>query len=176
MQWLNLPNGLCLVRLLLAPWIAVRIMATDFRTALWLLGIAGLTDALDGFLARRFNWSTRVGLFLDPIADKFLMSATYLALGGAGALPWWLVALVFGRDLLLLAVSGLLLLLTRHKSFPPSVWGKISTVLQILTGLWALMAWVPDAMIYATAAFTAWSGLHYLARGVRFLSAENAQP
>jgi cardiolipin synthase (CMP-forming) len=169
MQWLNIPNALGVLRLVLAPWIAMRILAADFSTALWLLGIAGLTDALDGFLARRYNWATRLGLFLDPIADKVLMSATYLALGAAGALPWWLVGLVFGRDFILLAVSGLLMLFTARKSFPPSIWGKLSTILQIVTGLWALIVWVPDPVIWATGALTAWSGLDYIARGANEL-------
>ncbi len=167
--WLNIPNALAVLRLVLTPFVVLRILAVDFETALWLLALAGLTDALDGFLARRFNWQTRVGLFLDPIADKTLLGATYLALGAAGALPWWLVGLVFGRDLLLLGLTGVLMLFAGERSFPPSIWGKGSTALQIVTGLWALIAWVPELLLGITAAATAWSGLHYIWRGARAL-------
>ena len=149
----------------MAPLIAQRILALDFRFGLWLLALAGVSDALDGYLARRFQWTTRSGLILDPVADKTLLAATYLALGAADALPWWLVILVLGRDLVLLAAAGVMLFFTRLKVFPPSVWGKISTVFQIATGLWALLEWVPELMIVLTAAVTAWSGLHYLIRG-----------
>lgn len=162
MRWLNIPNGLCVFRLALTPFIVLRILAIDFRGALWLLAIAGVTDALDGFLARKFNWTTRVGLVLDPIADKVLLGSTYLALGAADALPWWLVILVFGRDLLLLAGTALLMLITDRRNFPPSIWGKLSTALQILTGIWALITWVPDLLLGLTGFATAWSGIHYI--------------
>jgi cardiolipin synthase len=140
-RWLNIPNTLCAVRLALTPFIVSRILAIDFDTALWLLAAAGITDALDGFLARRFNWTTRVGLVLDPIADKVLLASAYLALGAADALPHWLVILVFGRDLLLLTGTGLVMLLSQRRSFQPSILGKVSTVFQILTAIWALVAW-----------------------------------
>jgi cardiolipin synthase len=169
-RWLNIPNALCAVRLALTPFIVLRILAIDFEAALWLLAVAGITDALDGFLARRFNWTTRVGLVLDPIADKFLLGSTYLALGAVDALPWWLVALVFGRDLLLLAGTALLMLMTDRRNFPPSIWGKLSTVLQIVTGIWALIAWVPDLLLGLTALATALSGILYISSGARELS------
>lgn len=167
MRWLNIPNTLCAVRLVLTPFIVWRILSIDFNSALWLLAIAGITDALDGFLARKFNWTTRVGLILDPIADKILLASTYLALGAADALPWWLIMLVFGRDLLLLAGTGLVMLLTERRSFPPSIWGKVSTIFQILTAIWALIAWVPDLLLGLTALVTAWSGVHYIVTGAR---------
>jgi cardiolipin synthase len=166
-SWLNIPNALSVVRLALTPVIVLRILAIDFRAALWLLAIAGLTDALDGFVARKFALTTRIGLILDPIADKVLLTSTYIALGVADALPWWLVLLVVGRDLFLLTGTGLVMLLTTRRSFPPSIWGKISTILQIVTGIWALIAWVPEIALGLTALATVWSGVHYLMIGSR---------
>jgi cardiolipin synthase len=175
-RWLNIPNALCVFRLVLAPFIVLRILALQFESALWLLAIAGITDALDGFLARKFNWTTRVGLVLDPIADKVLLGSTYLALGAADALPWWLVILVFGRDLLLLAGTGLVMLLSERRSFPPSIWGKASTIFQILTGIWALITWVPDLLLGLTALATAWSGVHYIVTRARDIGERRSRP
>jgi cardiolipin synthase len=167
-DWLKPPNLLTLSRLALAPFVVRAILDRRLRQALLLLAIAGLTDCLDGALARRFNWRTRLGAYLDPIADKALLSFGYLALGGAGLVPWWLVGIIFGRDLLILTVAGLLLLAGR-RNFPPSAWGKLSTFLQIATAVTVISvgAWRPEAagrlgfLWWTTAAATAWSGMHY---------------
>jgi cardiolipin synthase len=144
-----------------------------WRAAAVLLAAAAVTDGLDGFLARRWNVSTRLGAYLDPIADKALLSGAFLALGIAGALPWWLVGLVFGRDVLILAGSLVAMCWKRRRDFPPSVWGKLSTLVQVLTAAVAVLAraW-PEwglapavaILMWLAAAATLWSGLDY-ARG-----------
>jgi cardiolipin synthase len=173
MQNLNLANVLTLVRVVLAPLVVRAILAREFGPALVLFLIAGATDGLDGLAARRLKTQTRFGAYLDPIADKLLLSASFLAFGICGAVPWWLVALIFGRDLLILAMAGLALLFTRHRQFSPSVWGKISTFCQIAAALAVLahgaslsMTFSPEPLLWVAAAATAWSGAGYVWRGV----------
>ena len=103
--------------------------------ALACFGAAAVTDGIDGALARRFGWTTTVGAYLDPVADKALLSGVYLALAPAGTLPWWFVGLVFGRDILILLGPRWLFFSPSMRKFPPSVWGKLSTFLQIVTAV-----------------------------------------
>jgi cardiolipin synthase len=174
MRNLNLANLLTFARLALAP-VAVRaILAHEFRLALAIFFVAGVTDALDGLAARRLGTQTSLGAYFDPIADKVLVSAAYLALGFSGNVPWWLVILIFGRDLTILAMAGAALLFTTHRSFPPSVWGKISTFFQLLAAGAVLMAGAFPVMrlplnpfFWVTAATTVWSGAGYVWRGAK---------
>lgn len=173
-QWmrdaLNLPNLFTGVRLVLAPFVIRAVIAGEHRLALVLFAIAAVTDFFDGALARRFGTSTSTGAYLDPIADKLLLSGVYLALAFAGILPWWFVGLIFGRDLLILAGAGIALIFTDRRKFPPTFWGKLSTLFQVITAV----AWlfrnavsvpgldaVAHALIWPTAAATLWSGVHY---------------
>jgi cardiolipin synthase len=175
---LNAPNLFTLLRLLLTPFVAAAILQGNYRRAIILFFIAGASDAVDGFLARLFASMTRVGAYFDPIADKILLVVIYLALGAAGAIPRWMVALVFGRDLLILAMAGYGLLFTSVRKFPPAIWGKISTILQISAALAVMFdrdglpAPVTLALWLMVAA-TVWSGLHYAWRGVTILSAKS---
>jgi cardiolipin synthase len=171
----NLPNLFTLARLLLAPFVASDILHGRYGRAIILLFAAGFTDVIDGFLARRFEISTRVGAYFDPIADKILLSVIYVSLGFAGAMPWWMVAVVFGRDVLILAMAGYGLLFTSLRKFPPSVWGKISTFFQIAAALVVLgaRAGLPAPVTLALSlmlAATIVSGLHYIWRGMGMLS------
>ena len=134
-MFLNLPNLLTIGRLVLVPLIVRELWLHDFRLALLLVFIAGATDAVDGFLARRFMWATRLGAYLDPIADKALLVSVYVMLAVDGVVPVWLVGLVLGRDVLILAMVAWGWFVARVRSFPPSVWGKVSTFLQIATAL-----------------------------------------
>src|SRR5581483_9418245 len=132
---LNPPNILTLTRLALAPFVVPYILAGRHSTALTLFVAAAFTDVMDGGLARQFGWRTRAGEYLDPIADKVLLSGIYVALAAVRTIPVWFVALIFGRDLLILCSSGAALLLTRLRQFSPSVWGKASTFFQIVTAV-----------------------------------------
>jgi cardiolipin synthase len=172
-RWLNIPNLLSVLRLVLVPFAVRAVYVGDHRGALVVFATAAVTDALDGPLARRLRCVTRVGAYLDPIADKALLSSTYLALGAAGAIPWWLVGLVFGRDLLILALVGAALLFTGYRDFPPNCWGKLSTGVQAVAAVWVIVArafpsaGLPSyAMLWPAAAATAWSGLTYLWQAV----------
>lgn len=170
----QIPNLLTGVRIALTPFLGAAIARGDCVPALWLCGLAGATDAADGFLARRFGWATRAGAYLDPVADKFLLTVVYLSLAAGGQAPLWLTLLVIARDLVILGMAGIGLLLTNIRDFPPSLWGKISTVVQIsgaLVWLSACAGWAPgqsaqEVAVDAVAAATAWSGVHYFWRGV----------
>ncbi len=173
-----LPNLLTLLRLALIPLVVRAILTAHTGWALGLFLIAGMTDGIDGYLARRFGWTSRAGAYLDPIADKLMMSGVYLALALCAAVPWWLVAVIFTRDVLILAFSCGVLALTRLRNFPPSVWGKLSTFLQVGAAVWVLTGLaVPDwdlsrflpALFVLVSAGTIWSGLNYLWRGLRML-------
>jgi cardiolipin synthase (CMP-forming) len=164
---LNLPNLFTLARLVLAPFVAADILHGLYARALMLFFLAGVSDAIDGFLARRLQQASRVGAYFDPLADKVLLSVIYISLGIAHDIPWWMVAVVFGRDLLILAMAACGLLFTSVRAFPPSIWGKISTFLQIAAALTVMgaRAGIPapvDFALWLMVAGTVVSGLHYV--------------
>ncbi|MCC6344485.1 MAG: CDP-alcohol phosphatidyltransferase family protein [Bryobacterales bacterium] len=174
----HLPNLLCLLRIALAPICASMVAQRDFRQGLLWFLVAGFTDFLDGFLARRMSWHSRAGAYLDPLADKVLLSAGYIALGMAGVVPWWLVGLIFGRDAFILAGAAAIYVRTRRTRFPPSMAGKVSTTIQIIAGgviLAAAAGFFPrvliPAAIAAAAAGTLFSGLDYARRGYSMITA-----
>ena len=165
-----MPLLLTLARLPLAPAVVVCLLRGRYFEALGLLALAGLTVVADGQLARRLGATSRLGAYLDPVADKILLVSVYLALGGAALVPVWLVWLVVGRDVLILIFGGLVVRLRRADRPSPSVWGKLSTVVQVVTGVVVIAARAaPGAGLTAlaavlpaiTAATTAWSGAHY---------------
>ena len=172
----NLPNLFTATRLALVPWIARAVLGGQFRAALALTLIAGLTDAVDGYLARRFAWTSRIGAWLDPVADKVLLVTLFVVLGWTGAMPWWLVALVFARDVAILAMVAGALAFTSIRDFPPSVWGKVSTIVQVSACL-GVMVGPPvrlvAVLVWATAAATTWSGVDYVRIGVSRFRAES---
>jgi len=127
----HLPNLLSLARLALAPYVFVLLVRREYRTVLVLFAIAGLTDFLDGLAARKLGSTSRLGAGLDPVADKVLLSGTFLTLALTGAIETWVAVVVLGRDVLILAAAGVLYLAKSRRSFPPSLWGKISTAVQI---------------------------------------------
>jgi len=175
-NWLTVPNLFTLARLALAPIVVFEILHQRHMAAAVLFAIAAATDLIDGYLARRLHSATSSGAYLDPIADKLLLSGVFLAI--IGSAPLWLVAVIFGRDLLILVSSGAALVLTRLRAFPPSVWGKASTFFQILTAVAYLarnalgspvFATLCAALIWPAAALTVWSGIDYGWRGWRLI-------
>jgi cardiolipin synthase (CMP-forming) len=171
---LNVPNLVTLIRLVLAPFIAADILHGNYGRAIIVLFAAGFTDVIDGYIARHFEVSTQTGAYFDPIADKILLTAIYVSLGAAGAMPWWMVGVVLGRDVLILAMAGYGLLFTSVRKFPPSVWGKISTFFQIAAALVVIgaHAGIPTPVKLALTLMvtaTIFSGVHYAWRGVVML-------
>ena len=128
----HLPNLLTAARLALAPYLFLLMFRHRYSTIIPLFILIGITDVVDGFLARRYGASSSLGAYLDPVADKVLLSGTFLVLALTGAIEWWLAAVVLGRDLMILAAAGVLYIATARRNFPPSPWGKISTLVQIV--------------------------------------------
>lgn len=173
--WLTPPNILSGLRIAVSPWLGYQLAHGNFRMALPVLFLTGISDGLDGFLARRYNWQSSLGEKLDPIADKVLAATLYVCFAWQGLLPWGVSALVLGRDALILIFAALALGLGRIRRFPPSIWGKLSTVWQLLlAGACVLRAGWPDqppqavfaTVMWVTVAATAWSGIAYLRTAV----------
>jgi cardiolipin synthase (CMP-forming) len=169
--WRNAPNAVSLIRIALAPVIAWTIWANHERWALAFFAIAAATDFLDGFLARTVRATTALGVYLDPIADKILLSIVYLTLGFTSRIPLWFVAIVFGRDLALLIASAIAMRFSTYDNYRPTIWGKISTFWQIVAAVAAIaspLSPLTHGLIYLSAAATIWSAMHYTYRGVSY--------
>jgi cardiolipin synthase len=129
----HIPNGLTILRLLCTPLIIWAIATNHLTTAFWIFFAIGATDYFDGYLARRWKVTSRLGQILDPIADKVLLISIYLSLGLWGFIPLWLTIFVLIRDFLILAVGGTMILAHKgNMQLPPQMMGKISTTLQML--------------------------------------------
>jgi cardiolipin synthase len=170
MFWVAAANVLTAARLIALPFLVEAIRSRQFGLALTICVVAGLTDTADGNLARRSGAVTRFGAYFDPIADKIFLGIGYLVLAEARLVPWWLVAIVFGRDLLILLSASILIWIARHRDFPPSRLGKFSTLLQISLMFFVLFhqvaqqtetAQIVQALLYGVAVVTLWSGVHY---------------
>ena len=164
-----LPSALSVSRIFFTPPIAWAILEHHFPRAFLLCWIAGGTDYFDGLLARRYGWESRTGAWLDAISDKVLLSTIYVCFAITGDAPGWLVALVLGRDVMILLLALLGILFTPIRDFPPSIWGKLSTNAQIATAA-AILAgpdWLKPWALALCALATAWSGVHYLVSGIR---------
>ena len=176
---LNLANCLTLFRILTIP-IFLEFLAYHFYwEALLVFAIGGLTDFLDGFVARRMNQQTALGAYLDPVADKLLVITSFIMLGSIGGIPVWLTVIVVARDILILLGYGIIYLLVEEPlQVRPTLIGKWSTTLQLLTlAIALLMLHDPrllsermlELFVGASALATVVSGCQYLYRGLVWL-------
>jgi cardiolipin synthase len=141
-----------------------------FDIALLLFVVSGISDGLDGFLAKRFAWQSSLGGLLDPLADKFLLVSSLLALGWLGLIPWWLVAIAILRDLAIVTGATIYHLRIKHLEAEPSLISKVNTVVQIVLviavvldqALIVLPALVISGLIWVTLATTLLSGFDYV--------------
>ncbi|MCL5671368.1 MAG: CDP-alcohol phosphatidyltransferase family protein [Acidobacteria bacterium] len=165
-------NQITILRLIFVPIFAILVVGRHDAGALAVLAVAALSDILDGIVARTFRQVTPLGMALDPIADKVLMSTAFITLSFRGALPWWITIVVLSRDAAILILALLIILVAGYRPFHPTILGKTSTVVQVITvfaalSLLAHMPWVTPAIlkvcIYLAAGITAVSGFHYLA-------------
>jgi cardiolipin synthase len=174
---MNLPNILTLTRVLLIPLFVIFIINKFFEWALFTFAIAGITDGIDGLIARITHQRTELGAYLDPIADKLLLSAAFISLAITEIVPSWLVVIVITRDVIIL-VGFLVMFLTGYRpKIQPSLLSKITTVFQIATILLVLMAGYSPVFqqlsviaIYGTAVITILSGSHYIYIGTQILN------
>ena len=175
---MNIPNSLTLGRIVLVPLVVWLIISHEMLWAFVVFLLAGVSDALDGFLAKRFNWHTELGAYLDPIADKALLVSIYVTLGLAGHLPVWLVIAVVSRDILIIGAVMLSWMLSRPIAMQPLLVSKVNTFSQIiLAGLvlaelglglglepviWVLI-WITGSLTILSAAAYFWGWLGHMA-------------
>ena len=171
-MWRHLPNALTGLRMLLVAPLAWLILAHRYDIALVVAAVAGLSDALDGFLAKHFGWQSWLGGILDPIADKLMLIACFVCLGLIGAHPEWLTWLVVGRDLVIVAGAVAYHNLIGRISAQPTLFSKLTTCIQItyvLAELVNLTTWFSlprvalHGLMWTTAVCTVASGLQYVA-------------
>ena len=169
-QILTAPNQLTLLRMIFLPFIVINIVKHDFKWALALFILAGMSDGLDGLLARTLHQQTLLGQYLDPIADKLLMSTMFLVLSIERMIPWKYTVVVFSRDVSILLISGVLFMIAGLRDFRPSIFGKANTFAQVAAIFFVLLllvepvrwVWVARTIfLKATFFFTIISAVHY---------------
>jgi cardiolipin synthase len=170
-QLLTAPNQLTLLRMVFLPFIILHLLGGHYFWALTLFVLAGLSDGLDGLLARTLKQQTKLGQYLDPIADKLLLSTIFMVLSIMHKIPWKFTVLVFSRDICILAVSAVLYVAAGLRDFRPSIFGKANTFAQVAAVFFVMLLevhpawWVWVARITflrGVFAFTILSGMHYV--------------
>ena len=169
-QILTAPNQLTLLRMIFLPFIVINLLKHDFKWALALFVLAGMSDGLDGLLARTLHQQTLLGQYLDPIADKLLMSTMFLVLSIERMIPWKYTVVVFSRDISILLISGVLFMIAGLRDFRPSIFGKANTFAQVAAIFFVLLllieplrwVWIARTIfLRATFFFTIISAVHY---------------
>lgn len=175
----NVPNLISLLRMALVPVFVITVLDGDMRGALVIFGIAGLSDALDGFVARFWKQQTALGAYLDPAADKLLLVTAYVVLAipnlHAGyVIPAWVSALVIARDIVIVVVALLMYLAGGVSRFPPSPISKLNTLAQVTAVLLVLASGVMPRVetaamisVFVVAVLTVTSGVDYIVRANR---------
>lgn len=173
---ITIPNLLTFLRMALIPVFASLLFYGYGGTALIVFVAAGVSDGVDGFLARRFNQESELGTIIDPIADKLLMTTAFVILTMPNVLqparhlpvPFWVTAAVIGRDILIITVAGAINVMTGFRGFKPSWLGKLSTLVQVVAVTLILLAAVFKVSFYLPSVYTIVvllafvSGLHYI--------------
>lgn len=178
---MNLANRITIVRIFLIPFFVILLIYDYGFAAFILFCVMGITDAVDGFIARACGQKTELGTFLDPMADKLLLTTAFIALSIINELPVWLTVIVVSRDLIIVLGALLTHILTNNLIISPSIMGKCTTFFQLLTIslvlLLRLMEQPPfslNALFVTTAIFTAASGIHYIYKGTKLVNGDAA--
>jgi cardiolipin synthase (CMP-forming) len=186
---LTIPNLLSFLRMALIPVFASLLFYGRYEWALFVFFFAGVSDGFDGYIARRFNQSSSLGTIIDPIADKLLMTTAFIILSLPHVLPetnkhfpvpFWVTAAVIGRDVLIIVVAMAIFIMTGFRGFKPSIWGKISTFVQISAiGIILIACVIPSNSglylppVYTlTAALAFISGIHYIFHVAKLMNEE----
>jgi len=181
---LTVPNVVTMIRMAMIPFFVLAVNDRDFGLALLILILAGLTDAMDGFLARKLDMESVIGAYLDPIADKLLLTTAYVVLtidqGQAVVIPLWLTILALFRDFLIFIVALGLYVVEDIRQFPPTRWGKATTFMHVTTvsvvllaNVWPVPKIVPDMCFYVSFFLVLFSGFHYIYRVGRSIDEHN---
>jgi cardiolipin synthase len=181
MTVLTTANQLTLLRMLLIPAFVILVLYGHLGWALIVFALAGLTDGLDGVIARRSGQKTQLGAWLDPMADKLLLVTTFIVLtlpglGLTNPLPVWLTVMVISRDVVIVLTVTIVNLAMGPRTFRPSVYGKIATAVYIVTAVVAMLfnyigrrSGVVDVFVFASLAITLISSLHYIWHAARII-------
>ncbi len=170
-QLLTAPNQLTLLRMMFVPFIVIDLVAGHYRWALILFVLAGFSDGLDGLLARTLKQQTVLGQYLDPIADKFLLSTMFMVLAILHKIAWKYTVLVFSRDISILFASAVLYAIAGLRNFRPSIFGKANTFAQVAAIFFVMLFQIKHArwvfitqatFLHATVGFTVVSAVHYI--------------
>jgi cardiolipin synthase (CMP-forming) len=177
---MGLANWLTVLRILLIPVFVTLLVYRRPGLAFLVFSTAAVTDLLDGYVARRRGSQSRLGAFLDPMADKLLLISSFVTLTWLKALPFWIAAVVISRDVILV-VGALAIHMAGGRIYPRPTWaGKAATFFQILTVVTGMgaryfgLASTAKVMMWLAASFTVISGLQYIVQGMRFLNAVHA--
>lgn len=169
---MNIPNFLSIFRLFLTLFFIIAVNKGSYRMALYLFLLQGISDMLDGFLARLMKEKTNLGAFLDPMADKVMLTASYIVLSTQGLIPLWLTSIILSRDFII-ACGFLIIYKFSNLARPmPSLLSKFTTFAQmctILYILWSGRGQYSTYFFFGTLAFTLMSGIHYIAKGIGIL-------
>ena len=176
---INVPNLLTLGRLLVTPLFVILLLRDQIRAALLIFILAGVTDGLDGLIARCFNQRTVLGAYLDPVADKALLMSAFVCLAMLGIVPEWLTVIVLSRDILIVIGIAIFTLTEKPFRIRPSLVSKCTTAVQLLMVTVSLavplcggLRFLRLPLVWTTAAFTTVSGLHYVWLGMGILQRE----
>jgi cardiolipin synthase len=181
MNALTPANQLTLLRMLLIPAFVILVLYGQLGWALIVFVTAGITDGLDGLIARRSGQHTQLGAWLDPMADKLLLVTTFVVLtlpglGLANRLPLWLTVLIISRDVIIVLTVTIVNLAIGRRTFRPSIYGKTATATYILTAVFAMLfnylgyhSVVVDVSVYASLVITLISSLHYIRHAARII-------
>ena len=186
---LTIPNLLTFMRMALIPAFASMIFYGHYKLGLAFFVIAGITDGIDGFLARRFGQESELGTIIDPIADKLLMTTAFVILSLPNVMPqvrhlpvpFWVTVTVIGRDVLILMVAMAITMFTGFRGFKPSFWGKLSTLVQVLAVTLILFSAVSGYSFYLPTTYTITtllafvSGVHYVFQVAGLMREEESQ-
>jgi cardiolipin synthase len=166
----TVPNQITLLRLGFLPFFLILISYEHYKWALLVLVVAGLSDGIDGLLARQLNQRSSLGAYLDPIADKLLLSSSFVILAFKRKIAWWITIIVLSRDILILIVAVVIILILGYRPFPPSIFGKLTTMFEIILVFAvvfesaypnAALASLNQLLMYTVTAFATISGFHY---------------
>jgi cardiolipin synthase (CMP-forming) len=181
----TVPNQITFLRLGFLPFFLILIAYERYRWALLVLVVAGLSDGIDGLIARKFNQRSSLGAYLDPIADKLLLSSSFLILAFKKELAWWLTILVLSRDVLILIVAVVIILSAGYRPFPPSILGKLTTAFQLVLVFTVVfgaaypsphLAALTRIFVFTVTALCVVSGLHYCIITARRLNTSHPVP
>ena len=179
---MSIPNLITLARILLVPIVVWAIATGEMRIAFLLFLVAGLSDLVDGYLAKRFNMATELGAYLDPLADKAMIVSIYVTLALVGSIPLWLVILVVSRDIMIVSAVILSWLVNKPVTLKPLTISKLNTVAQILLALIVLASlafafdaqWAINGLTALVAALTLASIVIYIIEWVRHMNGPQA--